>query len=213
MEKLVDICKKYACDKHAETNHFYDNEPYSFHLEMVYQYAKKYSYLIPSVYREYVLASAWPHDTIEDARQTFNDVAKVCGEFVAEITYALTNDKGKNRKERAGAKYYEGIRNTPYARFIKICDRLANARHSLDTRSGMLKKYRKELDEFKKELYSPEYEAMWIELESILSEITDYNTNFSINSEHSCLFSKSINQPSPRLCIICGKPEKPIINE
>ena len=37
----------------------------------------------------------------------------------AEIVYALTNDKGRTRKERAGEHYYAGIRETPYAPFVK----------------------------------------------------------------------------------------------
>jgi len=31
--------------------------------------------------------------------------------------------------------------------------------------------------------------------------------------EHVCKYSKSMNQPYPRLCVICGKPEPKIINE
>ena len=48
----------------------------------------------------------------------------------AEIVYALTNDKGRTRDERAGAHYYAGIRETPYAPFVKLCDRLANMTYS-----------------------------------------------------------------------------------
>jgi hypothetical protein len=47
-----------------------------------------------------------------------------------EIVYALTNDKGRTRAERAGEKYYKGIRETPYAPFVKLCDRLANVSYS-----------------------------------------------------------------------------------
>ena len=50
--------------------------------------------------------------------------------MATEITYALTNDKGRTRAERAGEKYYQGIRETPYAPFVKLCDRLANITYS-----------------------------------------------------------------------------------
>ena len=50
--------------------------------------------------------------------------------MAAEIAYALTNDKGRTRAERAGEKYYQGIRETPYAPFVKLADRLANISHS-----------------------------------------------------------------------------------
>jgi hypothetical protein len=42
----------------------------------------------------------------------------------------LTNDKGRTRQERAGEHYYQGIRETPYAPFVKLCDRTANMTYS-----------------------------------------------------------------------------------
>jgi len=58
------------------------------------------------------------HDSIEDARLTYNDVMKVARNMMTEeqalmateIVYALTNEKGRTRAERAGEKYYQGIR-------------------------------------------------------------------------------------------------------
>ena len=81
--------------------------------------ACKYIHLLPNnrVISE-VLAACWVHDVIEDCRETYNDVKNVLGERVADIAYALTNEKGKTRKERANDKYYEGIRNTPFALII-----------------------------------------------------------------------------------------------
>ena len=60
----------------------------------------------------------------------------------------FTNEKGKNRKERANDKYYEGIRNTPGAVFVKLCDRIANVQYSKMTGSRMFDKYREENDNF-----------------------------------------------------------------
>jgi hypothetical protein len=50
--------------------------------------------------------------------------------MATEIVYALTNDKGRSRTERAGDHYYQGIRETPYAPFLKLSDRLANITYS-----------------------------------------------------------------------------------
>ena len=50
--------------------------------------------------------------------------------MATEIVYALTNDKGRTRAERAGERYYRGIRETPFAPFVKLCDRLANITYS-----------------------------------------------------------------------------------
>lgn len=159
----------YAISQHASTNHFYNDKPYSFHLQMVCDYALKYIYLVPERDRETVIASCWTHDLIEDCRKTYNDILEQFGIRVAEITYALTNEKGKNRKERANAKYYEGIRNTPGATFVKLCDRLANVKYSKDTGSKMLNAYRMESGLFVVQTYDKQYDDMYAELNSLLS--------------------------------------------
>ena len=168
--ELVVKAQNYAIKCHAETNHTYDGKPYHTHLQGVAHYACKYAYLLtdePGIL-EAVIASAWTHDTIEDCRQTYNDVKKELGTEVAEITYALTNEKGRNRKERANALYYEGIRNTPYAGYVKLCDRLANARYSKEQGSRMIEAYRKEHDYFMGELLCLGFQPMWDELSAIL---------------------------------------------
>lgn len=122
--------------------------PYDFHLMMVVEEAKKFLYLIPQDKQETVLAACWVHDCVEDCRQTYNDVRNATTTEVAEIAYALTNEKGKNRKERANDKYYTGIRNTPYATFVKLCDRIANVKYSFSQNGRMLELYRKENEDF-----------------------------------------------------------------
>ena len=73
--------------------------------------------------------------------------------MAAEIVYALTNDKGRTRQERAGEKYYAGIRETPYAPFMKLCDRLANMTYSFsgtnDANNHMHRVYEREWPHFK----------------------------------------------------------------
>lgn len=133
---------------HADTNHLYDDMPYQFHLEVVVAIAEKFIHLIPEKDRDDVLIACAAHDLIEDARLTYNDVKSHFNTQVAEIVYALTNDKGKSRKERAGKKYYEGIRTTPYASFVKLCDRFANVSYSKSKGSRMFNLYKNEQEEF-----------------------------------------------------------------
>jgi len=169
--EIVKTAQQYAVKCHAETNHTYDNQPYEVHLRMVYAFGVRYEYLLPHDTKEYALAACWTHDTIEDCRQTYNDVKTVCGEEIAELTYALTNLKGKNRKERAGDAYYEGIRNTPLARFVKVCDRLANVKYSLEKGDSRMRNvYQKENPHFVKELYDEALKEMFEELEHILRD-------------------------------------------
>jgi len=134
---------------------------------MVAHVAKKYSYLLDDevdyftgkkeydkgrddtvTLRTSCLRAAWGHDLIEDTRVSYNDVKEHLGQEAADIIYAVTNEKGKNRKERANEKYYEGIRNTPGAVFVKLCDRIANVQYSKMTGSRMFEMYKKENDSF-----------------------------------------------------------------
>ena len=135
----------FAIEAHSKTNHLYDGKPYSLHLSMVVMYAMKYIDFLPSIQAQSnVLNACWLHDTIEDCRLTYNDILQVAGEDVANIVYAVSNEKGKNRKERANSKYYQGIRDTAWATYVKFCDRLANVKYSKDTNSKMLSVYQKE---------------------------------------------------------------------
>lgn len=161
-----ELCKKY----HYSTAHFYDKKPYIYHLDMVYEVAYKYKHLLPERYTELVFIACYTHDLIEDCRFTYHDVRKQFGGIVAEITYAVSTEKGKTRKERANEKYYDGIRNTQYATFVKLCDRIANVRHSKDTQGhSKFEMYKDEHKYFSDMLYSDEYKEMWDELDELLS--------------------------------------------
>ena len=141
---------KWCIDQHIKTNHWYDEYlPYEFHLRMVAQAANDFMHLIPDPkFREVLLLAAYGHDLIEDTRVSFNDVKEVLGLEAAEIIYAVSNEKGKNRKERANYKYYQGITETPGAVFVKLADRIANVQYSKMTKSRMFEMYKKENEHF-----------------------------------------------------------------
>lgn len=148
----------FAIEAHASTNHTYDNKPYSIHLTMVANIARKYIDCIPEQAQSDVLSACWLHDTIEDCRMTYNDIKQVAGETVANIVYAVTNEKGKSRKERANDVYYDGIRKTMWAKYVKLCDRLANVQYSYENMSRMYGVYQKENDAFLQSLFPNESE-------------------------------------------------------
>ena len=118
MQRLIN----WIVEQHKDTNHKYDEYlSYEVHLRMVVEAAEQFEYLIThEPDKKLVILGAWGHDLIEDTRVTYNDVKKMLGETAADIIYACTNEKGKNREERANAKYYEGIRTTSYAVFVKL---------------------------------------------------------------------------------------------
>lgn len=148
MEKYADRIEQIrdsAHQIHNNVNQIYgDDLPYGFHLDMVVNGIRNYGHLV-CAREEDVLPlffGGYFHDSIEDARLTYNDVMNIARTMLTEeqalmgteIAYALTNDKGRTRTERAGDRYYQGIRQTPYAPFVKLCDRLANVSFSC---SGM----------------------------------------------------------------------------
>ncbi|MCU0444888.1 MAG: phosphohydrolase [Microscillaceae bacterium] len=169
MINLLETSKSYALACHQDTHHLYDNQPYQVHLEMVEAVALNFIHLIPEADREVVLAGCWVHDVIEDCRQTYNDVKTATSEAIAELAYALTNEKGKNRAERANDKYYQGIRETPYAIFVKLCDRIANVQYSQQKNSRMVAVYQQENANFCQKMYAAQYLEMFIYLEKSLN--------------------------------------------
>jgi (p)ppGpp synthase/HD superfamily hydrolase len=151
---------EYATGKHIIVNHNYGFKDYSYHLNMVCDVAEQFIYLVDVEERENVYCGCWVHDIIEDARETYNDVLQNTNETIANLAYALTNEKGKNRSERASDKYYKEMHDVPNAVFIKMCDRIANITHSKNEGSKMFDKYKKENDNFIKKLYRPELQEM-----------------------------------------------------
>lgn len=137
---LEDI-RQAAWDLHTSVGETYDEGlPYGHHLSMVADEALRWGHLVAVSTDDIlpILFAAYYHDSIEDARLSYNDVTKKAKEYMtekqafmaAEIVYALTNEKGRTRAERAGERYLQGIRQTPYAPFLKLCDRLANMTYS-----------------------------------------------------------------------------------
>ena len=167
----ISCLEKAAFQIHDDVNQKYDHVlPYGFHLKMVASFVSRYGYLVAESEADILVlyGSAYLHDTIEDARMTYNDIVKFIDDFrvgslvlpeeikrkleeqVPEIVYALTNEKGRNRKERANETYYKGIRDTRFASFIKMCDRLANIQYTMMFvfANRMLEVYRREYPEF-----------------------------------------------------------------
>ena len=162
--RQLEQIRQSAHDLHQSVNQVYgDDLPYGFHLDMVAEGVISYGHLVCAREEDMVplFFGCYYHDSIEDARLSYNDVMRAARKWMTEeqammateIVYALTNDKGRTRNERAGEKYYQGIRVTPYAPFVKLCDRLANVTYSCSVDSGrdgsrMREVYKKEMGKF-----------------------------------------------------------------
>jgi (p)ppGpp synthase/HD superfamily hydrolase len=185
--------REWCIEQHKNTNHMYSEYlPYEFHLRMVAEVANDFKHLLDDTkdyftgedYRgpkqdqvtlkDACLRAVWGHDLIEDCRVSYNDVKNKLGQEAADIIYAVTNDKGKNRKERAGVKYYQGIRDTPGAVFVKLCDRISNVQYGKMTKSRMFEMYKKENPDFEQYLgrytSNTNLEPMFVYLKNLFNE-------------------------------------------
>jgi (p)ppGpp synthase/HD superfamily hydrolase len=167
-ETLEQKAKRFALRQVFDTHHLYDGQPYNIHLEQAVEFAYKYKHLVPEKDFDAVVAAVWMHDNIEDNRANYAEIKTEFGKDVAELVYAVTNEKGRTRAERANAKYYIGIERLEYATFVKLCDRLANVTYSKASGSSMFRKYKTEHDKFVHYLYDIKYDEMFSELETIL---------------------------------------------
>lgn len=158
--ELEALAIEFATEKHA--GQLYDVHPYPFHLKQAADVAKSHD-----LSRD-VRIACWLHDVMEDCGVPFHEVSQLFGEVIAEIVYCVTDELGRNRKERK-AKTYPKIRANELAVQVKLCDRIANFEHALETGSRHLAMYRKEYAEFKQALHSAEQgdqtQALWARLD------------------------------------------------
>jgi (p)ppGpp synthase/HD superfamily hydrolase len=162
---LINKAIAFSITAHHETNHFYGDHPYSVHLAMVANNGWKYIHLLDENEQAIAIAACWTHDTIEDARQTFNDVRKATNEKVAQVTRLVTNyTRGINRDERMPEWLYKEIAADKVANFVKICDRLANIQHSFAKGHDMAERYTQEYKHFNKMLFREEFNIMFREM-------------------------------------------------
>lgn len=177
--------KIFAKMVHQSTNHKYGSErkPYYVHLEQTFHNALKYHTYISEDKRDIVYASCLLHDTIEDCRINYNFLNKIFNKEIAEIVYAVSNEKGKNRKERESAKYYQGIKANKLATFVKLCDRIANVDYSIENNSPQLKMYTNSMKDFVEKLYDGEFTQIFaylIAVGNLYGYIGDLNINLLI---------------------------------
>ena len=192
----IEQIKQSAHQLHEHVNQRYDKvHPYGFHLDMVVDAVYKYGHEVCADEKDVVplFFGAYYHDSIEDARQTYNDVMATARQYMndrqaymaAEIAYALTNDKGRTRAERAGEKYYQGIRETPYAPFVKLADRLANISYSFshcnEANKHMKSVYQNELPHFLEAIAVQTTDVRFLLPAKMIEEIEDCVSSYSEN--------------------------------
>lgn len=152
----------------AHANQTYDIYPYGYHIRQVVKIAEELGY------DESIIVASALHDTLEDTELSYNDLKKAFGQEVAEIVYCVTDELGRNRKERK-AKTYPKIQGNWKATVVKICDRIANMQQSKLYNKSLFEIYQSEHSDFCKNLKSknhPEQETgkAWERLNKLVLE-------------------------------------------
>jgi (p)ppGpp synthase/HD superfamily hydrolase len=145
MDDLIKQARDFAIKAHG--TQMYGEFPYSKHLDDVHTILLAYGYNDTKL-----LVSGFLHDAMEDTGISFNDIKKQFGSEVADIVFCLTDERGRNRQEKH-EKTYPKLRSNPCSIIVKLADRIANTRHSLDTKSRMYEMYFLEYSQFRWMLY------------------------------------------------------------
>jgi hypothetical protein len=114
--------------------------------------------------KDVLVPAAWLHDIVEDTYETIENVRYIFGDKVAALVEAVTDEPGKNRKERAEKTLPKIRAHGIEAVALKLCDRIANIEACIEGVGNvkLLKMYRKEYPAFREALYREgELEGSW----------------------------------------------------
>ncbi|ACB54461.1 hypothetical protein cce_5115 [Crocosphaera subtropica ATCC 51142] len=150
----------------------YGNFPYHHHLQEVVNVLIEFGATLNNPETALILIAAWLHDSVEDTSLTYDLILNRFGQEVADIVEAVTDEPGRNRKERKALTYAKTRKNEK-AIILKLADRIANLRASRLYNSQKLKIYAKEQKDFEQALQaysnSPLSQQLWTELEHTLT--------------------------------------------
>lgn len=170
MNSTVLAAESFAKDAHRDQK--YGVHPYHVHLADV---AREMEIVLGmpafAFYdREVALCGAWLHDVLEDTEVTAPKLSAYFGPRVADLVLSVTDEAGKNRRERKERTYPKTRAAGPLAVALKLSDRLANVANALLSRSPLLGMYGKEQPEFKTALYRPDdgLDSVWRRLDGLL---------------------------------------------
>lgn len=137
------LAEAFARGAHAGQKH--GDKPYWTHLNGVVHHLLLWGYKRDSP----IVSAAWLHDTIEDTNVTYQDIKQFFGKEVAEIVWNVTDEMGRNRKERKG-KTYPKIFSTPESTTLKLADLCDNVFKSVENEDKHLDMYISEWPEIRR---------------------------------------------------------------
>lgn len=174
----LDEIVSYAEKCYADANCKYGEGSYMIHIQMVLDYSNKHCAVFKNIDDAfYVAGAAACHDLMEDAKQTYNDICRVAGKDVADITLGVTDVPAENRLMKHLLTMGKTVRDHR-AIILKLADIYANTSYSKANGSSMYAKYveeypyrkaifKKALDWYKDKINQVELDKIWQELDEV----------------------------------------------
>lgn len=159
METLVERARSFAQKYHAKQ--MYGKKPYIYHLEMVANLTASLKLVCATeslTFNHELVAISYLHDILEDTEVTFEMLVERFGETIARAVEALSKDGSPQ------VEYFQKVAANSSARIVKMYDRLANMRESINDKR-LAAKYVSEYNGFKYALYQGHLKGVWKDLD------------------------------------------------
>jgi (p)ppGpp synthase/HD superfamily hydrolase len=168
-EQKLQTAKVLAKLIHSGQKYGDGEQPYTYHLEGVVNTLIEYG-----ITNIEILCAAWLHDSIEDNSYITKEfIEYIFGYPVSDIVWAVSDEEGKNRKERK-RNTFKKINETGYAVHVKLVDRICNVKQCIsDDNFAFYKMYKKEYAEFRDKLwvnvvFGSNLDKMWNDLDKLM---------------------------------------------
>lgn len=147
----------------------YDSYSYMYHVDEVARFNRFYTEGCSAIEQSIAEICGYLHDMEEDGDMTFNDIKGEFGEYVAEVTFRVSDEKGRNRKARKPDFLYSEMKEVTGAVLTKVSDRLSNQKNGKIRGNSKSNMYVKEHEGFKGRLYTEGVlDHVWDSLETFL---------------------------------------------
>jgi len=164
MKVLINNARQFAIESHG--GQLYGEHPYEKHLTDVVQVLQQHSgdFYFP----DRVFAAGWLHDVVEDTSAKLRHVYDLFGDDTGELVFAVTNENGRNRKEKTVKTMLKVREGGTLALAVKLADRIANSRFSKANGSPQFEMYKKEYPFIRWFLKTGRLPSFWNELDTLL---------------------------------------------
>ncbi|NIT79573.1 MAG: HD domain-containing protein [Anaerolineae bacterium] len=140
----IDAAEYFARGAHLGQKH--GDRPYYTHPRHVAKVIQEWALPECEFDTTLLMCAAWLHDVIEDTPATYQDLLQLFGREVAELVWAVTDELGRNRKERK-EKTYPKIFATADSTLLKLADLYSNVTGAVQNNTKQLQMYQKEWSE------------------------------------------------------------------